>query len=45
MTSEKSPETNQTTYGYTFDIDTTCGAHDGDLVKRIDPQNTVTCYA
>ena len=45
MTSEKNPETNQSTYAYTFDTDTTCGTHDGDLVKRIDPQGTVTCYA
>jgi len=45
MTSEKNPETNQTAYTYTFDTDTTCGTHDGDLVKRIDPQGTVTCYA
>jgi YD repeat-containing protein len=45
MTSEKNPETNQTAYTYTFDTDATCGTHDGDLVKRIDPQGTVTCYA
>jgi hypothetical protein len=42
---EKNPETNQIAYIYTFDTDTTCGTHDGDLVKRIDPQGTVTCYA
>ena len=45
MTSEQNPETNQSTYAYTFDTDSTCGTHDGDLVKRIDPQGTVTCYA
>ncbi|HXM39742.1 MAG TPA: hypothetical protein VN924_00735 [Bryobacteraceae bacterium] len=22
----------------------TCGTHEGDLVKRIDPQGAVTCY-
>ena len=47
MTSEKNPETNQTAYTYTFDTESgSCNAtHDGDLVKRIDPQGTVTCYA
>jgi len=45
MTSEKNPETNQTAYTYTFDTDGTCGTSDGDMVKRIDPQGTVTCYA
>jgi RHS repeat-associated protein len=45
MTSEQNPETNGSAYSYTFDTDTTCGTHDGDLVKRIDPQGTVTCYA
>jgi YD repeat-containing protein len=45
MTSEQNPETNQTAYTYTFDTDNTCGTSHGDLVKRIDPQGTVTCYA
>jgi RHS repeat-associated protein len=45
MTSEKNPETSQVAYGYTFDTDATCGTHNGDLVKRADPQGTVTCYA
>ncbi len=47
MTSEKNPETSQVAYAYTFDTESgSCNAtHDGDLVKRIDPQGTVTCYA
>jgi RHS repeat-associated protein len=47
MTSEQNPETNQVAYTYTFDTDTTCGTHHGDLVKRTDALNpaTVTCYA
>jgi YD repeat-containing protein len=47
MTSEENPETNQTAYAYTFDIEgTSCNTtYRGDLVKRVDPQGTVTCYA
>ena len=45
MTSELNPENNQGAYTYTFDTDTTCGTHDGDLVKHVEPKQTVTCYA
>jgi RHS repeat-associated protein len=45
MTSAQNPEANGSAYTYTLDTDPTCGTHDGDLVKRIDPQGTVTCYA
>jgi YD repeat-containing protein len=47
MTSEQNPETNQVAYTYTFDTEgTSCNTtYRGDLVKRIDPEGTVTCYA
>ena len=45
MTSEQNPETSGSAYTYTFDTDTTCGTHNGDMVKRVDPYGTVTCYA
>ncbi len=45
LTSEKTPETNQAAYSYTFDTDTTCGTSKGDLVKRVDPVGTTACYA
>jgi YD repeat-containing protein len=42
LTSESNPETGTTTY--TYDNDTTCGMSYGDLVKRVDALNNVTCY-
>jgi len=43
LTSETNPETGTTTY--TYDTDATCGGpYNGDLVKRIDALNNVTCY-
>jgi YD repeat-containing protein len=47
MTSELNPETNQVAYSYTFDTESgSCNAtYKGDLVKRVDPKQTVTCYA
>jgi len=48
VTSETNPETNNLSYTYTYDTDTTCGTSNGDLVKRVDmitPTNNVTCYA
>ncbi len=43
MTSETNPESGTTTF--TFDADATCGTSEGDLVKRVDANGTVTCYA
>ena len=43
MTSEANPETGTTTYVY--DTDATCGNYPGNLVKRTDAANNVTCYA
>jgi RHS repeat-associated protein len=47
MTSEQNPETAGATYWYSYDTDpgATCPASNGDLVKRLDPANNVTCYA
>jgi YD repeat-containing protein len=45
MTSEQNPETGGSAYTYAFDTNATCGTSNGDLVKRVDPQGTVTCYA
>ena len=42
MTAETAPETGAT--NFTFDTDATCGTSDGDLVKRVDANGTVTCY-
>lgn len=44
MTSEQNPKTNNSAYTYTFDTVGTYGTSDGDVVKRVDPQHTVTCY-
>ena len=43
ITSESNPETG--TISYTYDTDTTCGTSNGDLVKKVDADNNVTCYA
>jgi RHS repeat-associated protein len=50
LTSEKNPEMvntsgTQVATTYTYDTDATCGTHNGDLVKRVDPVGNVTCYA
>jgi RHS repeat-associated protein len=48
ITSETNPEWNdfshQYSYAYTYDTDTTCGTSNGDMVKRVDAEGTVTCY-
>ena len=47
LTSEVNPE-NSTTANplkYTYDSDSTCGNSYGDLVKRVDADSNVTCYA
>ena len=43
LTSEMNPESGTTTYVY--DSDSTCGTWNGDLVKRTDNYNNVTCYS
>jgi YD repeat-containing protein len=43
LTSETNPKTGQTQY--THDTDSACGAYAGDLVKRYDAVQNVTCYA
>jgi RHS repeat-associated protein len=43
MTEEQTPETGTTEF--TFDTDSSCGTSDGDLVKRVDANGNVTCYA
>jgi RHS repeat-associated protein len=43
LTSESNPESGITYY--TYDTDTTCGIYKGDLVKRVDAANNVSCYA
>lgn len=49
ITSETNPEwnnfSNQYSYTYTYDTNATCGTSNGDLVKRVDAEGTVTCYA
>ena len=45
LTSETNPETANLAYTYTYDSDATCGTSAGDLVKRVDTKNNVTCYA
>ncbi len=42
LVSESNPETGTTAYTYGSDL--TCGVSDGDLVKRVDAANNVTCY-
>jgi RHS repeat-associated protein len=42
MTVETNPESGST--AYTYDNDSTCGTSNGDLVKRVDALNNVTCY-
>jgi RHS repeat-associated protein len=42
LLSESNPESGNV--AYTYDIDTTCGMYKGDLVKRVDALNNVTCY-
>jgi RHS repeat-associated protein len=44
LTSETNPETGNLAYTYVYDTDGTCGASAGDLVKRMDTKNNVTCY-
>src|SRR5205807_9670821 len=43
LTGETNPESG--TKGYTYDTDSTCGTSNGDLVKKVDAANNVTCYA
>jgi RHS repeat-associated protein len=43
LTSEANPESG--TKAYTYDTDSTCGTSNGDLVKKVDTANNVTCYA
>jgi RHS repeat-associated protein len=44
MTQEQNPESGTTVYAY--DTDTTCGStYNGDLVKKIDQAQNVTCYS
>jgi len=43
LTRETNPESG--TKGYTYDTDSTCGTSNGDLVKKVDAANNVTCYA
>ena len=43
LTQEANPETGTTNYFY--DSDGTCGTSNGDLVKRVDAVQNVTCYA
>lgn len=43
LTLESNPEAGTVTY--TYDIDGTCGTSNGDLVKKMDAANNVTCYA
>jgi RHS repeat-associated protein len=49
LISESNPETTNTgangTISYAYDIDTTCGTSNGDLVKKVDAANNVICYA
>lgn len=45
LTSETNPETNNITYSYSYDTDSTCGTSNGDLVKRVDAVGNVTCNA
>ena len=43
MTQEQNPESG--TSNYTYDTDTTCGGtYNGDLVKKVDQAQNVTCY-
>ena len=42
LISETNPESGATNYFY--DIDATCGTSKGNLVKRVDALNNVTCY-
>jgi RHS repeat-associated protein len=43
MTSETNPESGTTTY--TYDTDSTCGTHKGNLVKKVDAVGNTICYA
>jgi RHS repeat-associated protein len=45
LISETNPETSNLAYSYTYDSDGTCGTSNGDLVKRVDANGNVTCYA
>ncbi|MHB8753412.1 MAG: RHS repeat domain-containing protein [Candidatus Acidiferrales bacterium] len=42
LTSETNPETG--TINYAYDLDTTCGTSNGDLVKKTDAAGNVSCY-
>jgi RHS repeat-associated protein len=45
VTSEGNPETGTATYTYDTDSSGTCsGTYNGDLIKRTDAMNNVTCY-
>ncbi|MGA8221585.1 MAG: RHS repeat-associated core domain-containing protein [Candidatus Acidiferrales bacterium] len=43
MTSETNPESGTT--NYYFDSDSICGTYNGDLVKKVDAYQNVTCFA
>ena len=43
LVSESNPETG--TISYVYDTDATCGTSKGDLVKKVDAANNVSCYA
>jgi RHS repeat-associated protein len=45
LVSESNPETGGIAITYTFDTDGTCGTSNGDLVKKVDAANNVSCYA
>jgi YD repeat-containing protein len=45
LTSEMNPETGASAITYVYDIDSTCGTSTGDLVRKVDAGNNVTCYA
>lgn len=45
LASEANPESANLAYTYVYDSDGTCGTSAGDLVKRVDTKNNVTCYA
>jgi RHS repeat-associated protein len=44
LTSEFNPEWKNNSTTYSYDTDATCGTSNGDLVKRVDAANNVTCF-
>ena len=43
LLSETNPETNNIATTYKYDTDSACGTSKGNLVKRVDALNNVTC--